>query len=69
MVGIAGAAIIIPVSMGGTLDVQTGIIFLGILVIITAVKAYVNVKRKDIPGHLRWMLRNFSLYVGMLCIF
>jgi hypothetical protein len=55
--GIAGAAIIIPVSMGGTLEVQTGMIFLGILVLTTAIKAYINVKRKDILGHRRWMLR------------
>ncbi|RYP58831.1 hypothetical protein DL769_008777 [Monosporascus sp. CRB-8-3] len=65
LLGTAGAFIIVGISFGGDLDVQTGIGFMGLALVASLVMAYVNVKRLQIERHRAWMLRAW-VYAGSI---
>lgn len=57
LVGTAGAYMIANKALGGGLDVQTGMGFLGIAFVGSLAMAYINIKRLQIEQHRAWMLR------------
>ncbi|RYO88762.1 hypothetical protein DL762_003578 [Monosporascus cannonballus] len=65
LLGTAGAFMIVDISFGGGLDVQTGIGFLGVAFVGSLVMAYVNIKRLQIEQHRAWMLRAW-VYAGSI---
>ncbi|KAH6682694.1 hypothetical protein B0J14DRAFT_130625 [Halenospora varia] len=62
---LAGALMIARTSFGGSLDVQTGVGVLAILVTGAIAMAYYNIKRLQIDQHRAWMLRAM-FYLGTI---
>ncbi|QRV80979.1 membrane protein [Ceratobasidium sp. AG-Ba] len=52
-------------ALGGEIAIQTGVIFLGASVLVSAVLAYYNIKRLQIDQHRKWMLRTW-FYAGSI---
>ncbi|RYP42102.1 hypothetical protein DL767_000467 [Monosporascus sp. MG133] len=65
LLGTVGAFMIVDISFGGGLDVQTSIGFLGLAFLGSLVMAYVNIKRLQIEQHRAWMLRAW-VYAGCI---
>ncbi|KAG9074813.1 hypothetical protein FRC06_010442 [Ceratobasidium sp. 370] len=52
-------------TFGGDIAIQTGVVFLGVLVLVSASLAYYNIKQLQIDQHRKWMLRTW-FYAGSI---
>ncbi|CAH0051107.1 unnamed protein product [Clonostachys solani] len=68
IIGNAGAIIMVPRSMGGSLDVRTVVGMLAILTTGAALIAYVNIKRLQIDQHRAWMMRCWSYAFAIITL-
>ncbi|KAL0070587.1 hypothetical protein AAF712_002426 [Marasmius tenuissimus] len=58
-VGIAFAFVLMRRSYGGDISIQSGILFLGIVTMVSATIAWFNIKKLQIDQHRKWMLRTW----------
>ncbi|KXJ89530.1 hypothetical protein Micbo1qcDRAFT_184651 [Microdochium bolleyi] len=55
--GVVGAIMIVPISFGGSLEIQAAGGFLAIIFVSSIIMGYINIKRLQIEQHRIWMLR------------
>ncbi|KAJ8093020.1 hypothetical protein PM082_020499 [Marasmius tenuissimus] len=58
-VGVAFAFVLMRRSYGGDISIQSGILFLGIVTLVSATIAWFNIKKLQIDQHRKWMLRTW----------
>ncbi|VUC22223.1 unnamed protein product [Clonostachys rosea] len=68
VVGNVGAIIMVPRSMGGSLDIQTMVGMLAIMTTGAALLAYINIKRLQIDQHRAWMMRCWSYAFAIITL-
>ncbi|KAG9125723.1 hypothetical protein FRC07_006464 [Ceratobasidium sp. 392] len=52
-------------TFGGDIAIQTGVVLLGVMVLVSASLAYYNIKQLQIEQHRKWMLRTW-FYAGSI---
>ncbi|CAE6525619.1 unnamed protein product [Rhizoctonia solani] len=65
VVGTGSAFAIMRRSFGGDLSIQTAVIVLGTMTLVSALIAWINIKRLQIDQHRKWMLRTW-FYAGSI---
>ncbi|KAJ8093046.1 hypothetical protein PM082_020527 [Marasmius tenuissimus] len=64
-VGTGGALAIARRTMGGDISIQSAIVFLATVTLVSATIAWFNIKKLQIDQHRKWMLRTWS-YAGCI---
>ncbi|CCO33697.1 hypothetical protein BN14_07782 [Rhizoctonia solani AG-1 IB] len=65
VVGTAAAFAIMRRSFGGDLSIQSAVVLLGAATLVSALLAWINIKRLQIDQHRKWMLRTW-FYAGSI---
>ena len=49
----------------GGFSAQVAMVFFGVIFLVTVVKAFVHIRRRQIPEHREWMVRAFAIALGI----
>ncbi|KDN41394.1 hypothetical protein RSAG8_07509, partial [Rhizoctonia solani AG-8 WAC10335] len=68
VIGTASAFAIVRRSFGGDLGTQSAVIVLGTMTLVSALLAWVNIKRLQIDQHRKWMLRTWFYAASIITV-
>ncbi|CAE6472477.1 unnamed protein product [Rhizoctonia solani] len=68
VIGVASAFAIMRRSFGGDLGIQSAVLVLGTMTLVSAVLAWGNIKRLQIDQHRKWMLRTWFYAASIITV-